>query len=117
MCDGMPDASQRLRLQLQLDFPYLLGRLCIADSLIGILIKDLSAANVDAMHIAGIDVLNSIVASSTQLEQITQIVRADSEFPRHKWRPTIFHLFWMRPSFPARPFVVVRFGNPQYLNK
>lgn len=80
----------------------------------GILIKELSAANLDAMHIVGIDASNSIVTSSTQLEQITQIVRADSEFPGHQWHPTISRLFWIRPRFPLRPFVVVRFGNPQY---
>ena len=78
----------------------------------GILIKELSVANVDAMQSAKIDPQNSIVASSTQLEQITHIVRADSEFPGHEWQPTISHVFWIRPRLQLRPFVVVRFENP-----
>ena len=83
----------------------------------GILIKELSAANVDAMQAAGIDAPNSSVATATQLEQITQIVRADSEFPGHQWQPIISHLFWIRPRFPLRPLVVVRFENRPNLNK
>jgi len=83
----------------------------------GILIKELSSANVDAMQTAGIDAKNSVVASSTQLEQITQIVRADSEFPGHQWQPTISRLFWIRARLPLRPFVVVRFKNSLNLNK
>jgi hypothetical protein len=39
-------------------------------------------------------------------------VRADSEFPGHKWQPTILDVFWIRPHFPMRIFVVVRFENP-----
>lgn len=78
----------------------------------GILIKELSAANIEAMQTAGIDDPNSAVTSSTQLEQITEIVRSDAEFPGHEWQPTILQLFWIRPRFPLRPHVVVRFENP-----
>ena len=78
----------------------------------GILILELSVANMDAMRIAGIDASTSAEASSTQLELITQIVRADPEFPGHQWQPIISHLFWIRPRFPLRPYVVVRFENP-----
>jgi 4-amino-4-deoxy-L-arabinose transferase-like glycosyltransferase len=78
----------------------------------GILIKELSAANVDALKSAGIDAQYSGTVSSVELEQITRIVRADSEFPGHKWQPTILDVFWIRPHFPMRIFVVVRFENP-----
>ncbi len=77
----------------------------------GILIKELSAANVDALKSAGIDAQYSGTVSSVELEQITRIVRADSEFPGHKWQPTISDVFWIRPRFPMRIFVVVRFEN------
>ncbi len=82
----------------------------------GVLIKELSATNVDTMQTAGIEASNSAEASSTQLDRVTQIVRADSEFPGHLWQPTISHLFWIRPRFPMRPFVVVHFENPPSLN-
>jgi hypothetical protein len=78
----------------------------------GIVIEELSAANVEALQTAGIEASNSNIASSSQLEQITQIVRADAEFPGHQWQPTISHLFWIRPRFQLRPYVVVRFENP-----
>ena len=78
----------------------------------GILIKELSAANVDALKSAGIDAQYSGTVSSVELEQITRIVRADSEFPGHKWQPTILDVFWIRPHFAMRIFVVVRFENP-----
>ncbi len=84
----------------------------LADHPDGILIKELSAANVDAMQIAGIDAPNSATASPAQLEQITRIAREDSGFPGHGWQPTISHLFWIRPRFQLRPYVVVRFENP-----
>jgi 4-amino-4-deoxy-L-arabinose transferase-like glycosyltransferase len=86
----------------------------------GIVIEELSAPNVDAMAIAGIDVPGSDTASNTasssQLEQITQIVRADSKFPGHEWQPTISHLFWIRPRFSPRPFVVVHFEDPPHVS-
>lgn len=82
----------------------------------GIVIEELSAPNIDALAISGIDGSNRNTANDTtsasQLEQITQIVRADSEFPGRQWQPTVSHLFWIRPRFPLRPFVVIHFDDP-----
>ena len=78
----------------------------------GILIKELSTANVEAVKSAGIDVKNGSDLTPIQLEQISRILQDDKEFPGHEWRPTISDLFWIRPRFPMRLFVIVRFDNP-----
>lgn len=84
----------------------------LADHRDSLLITELSASNVDALRIAEIDASNSASASLSQLEKVTQIVRADPEFPGHHCQPTVTQLYWIRPRFPLRPHVVVRFENP-----
>ena len=78
----------------------------------GVLIKELSASNSDALRIAGIGSSNSDSAFLSQLEKVTQIVRADLEFPGHDWQPTVKQLYWIRQRFQLQPHVVVRFENP-----
>ena len=84
----------------------------LSDHRHSVLITELSASNVDALKVAEIDTSNSASASLSQLEKVTQIVRADPEFPGHDWQPTVTQLYWIRPRFPLRPHVVVRFENP-----
>ena len=78
-----------------------------------LLIKELSAANVDAMKI---DASNIALPPSIPFEKLTQVLRADAEFPGHGWHPTVTQLYWIRPRFPLRPHVVVRFENPPGLS-
>jgi hypothetical protein len=61
---------------------------------------------------AGIDASNSELLSSVQAEQITQILRSDSEFPGHEWQPTVTDLHWIRTGLPLVPMVVLRFDKP-----
>ena len=61
---------------------------------------------------AGIDASNSEPISSVQAEQITQILRNDSEFPGHEWKPTVTHLHWIRTGLPLVPMVVLQFEKP-----
>lgn len=82
----------------------------------GILIKELSPANVDAMQRADIDASNDAAPSSSQLETITQILRTDLEFPGHSWQPIVTQLYWIRPHFRLRPFVIVRYESPPNRN-
>jgi len=82
----------------------------------GHLIKELSAANADAMKLVDIDASNGAAPSSSQLETITQILRTDPEFPGHDWQPIVTQLYWIRPRLPLRPYVVVRYENPPIQN-
>ncbi|MDA1232887.1 MAG: glycosyltransferase family 39 protein [Planctomycetota bacterium] len=77
-----------------------------------VLIKELSAANLAAMKIAEIDASNIALSPSMQFKKISQVLRADAKFPGHEWQPTVTQLYWIRPRFPVRPHVVVRFENP-----
>jgi hypothetical protein len=78
----------------------------------GVLVVRLSYAMTARLKDAGIDASNSKSLSSAQAEQITQILRSDSEFPGHKWQPTVTDLHWIRTGLPLVPFVVTRFDNP-----
>jgi len=87
----------------------------LADHPDGFVIKRLSVANVDAMKLSEIDVSNGDSPSTSQLETITHIVRTDSAFPGHDWQPAVTQLYWIRPRFPLRAYVVVRYKKPPRL--
>ena len=78
----------------------------------GVLVVRLSYAMTARLKDAGIDASNSKSLSSAQAEQITQILRSDSEFPGHKWQPTVIHMHWIRTGLPLAPMVVLRFKKP-----
>lgn len=78
----------------------------------GLVVFRLSYATTAILKEAGIDGSNSEPVSSAQAEQITRILRSDSEFPGHEWQPTVTHLHWIRTGLPLVPMVVLRFENP-----
>ena len=78
----------------------------------GLLITRLSKANITQLKHAGIDASNSVPLSSTQMEQISEIVRADEEFPGHDWQPVVKQLYWIRRGLPLDPYAVVHFNDP-----
>lgn len=78
----------------------------------GLVVFRLSYATTAILEKAGINGSNSEPLSSVQAEQITQILRSDSEFPGHDWQPKVTHLHWIRTGLPLVPMVVLRFENP-----
>ena len=78
----------------------------------GLLIVRLSQANVAQLKDAGIDASNSVPPSATQMQQISEIVRADEEFPCYDWQPAVTQLYWIRRGLPLDPYAVVHFDDP-----
>jgi len=78
----------------------------------GLVVFRLSYGTTAILKKAGINGSNSEPLSSVQAEQITQILRSDSEFPGHDWQPKVTHLHWIRTGLPLVPMVVLRFENP-----
>jgi len=78
----------------------------------GFVIKELSAANVESMKFTEIEVSNRDSPSTSQLKTITHIVRTDSAFPGNDWQPVVTQLYWIRPRFPLRAYVVIKYENP-----
>ena len=77
----------------------------------------LSVVTIAAMKSHNIDASNSIPPSSAQLEQITQILRADPEFPGYDWQPTVVELYWIRRGLPLDPFAVIQFDEPPGISR
>ena len=78
----------------------------------GVLIFRLTGTSLAAVQDLGIDEANSIPLTAAQMEQITQILRADETFPGRDWQPKVTHVYWIRRGLPVAPYVFVQFFNP-----
>jgi 4-amino-4-deoxy-L-arabinose transferase-like glycosyltransferase len=75
----------------------------------GTLVTRLSYGLTAILKDAGIVASTSNPLSAVQAEQMTQILRNDSEFPGHEWQPIVTDLHWIRTGLPLVPVVVLRY--------
>jgi 4-amino-4-deoxy-L-arabinose transferase-like glycosyltransferase len=78
----------------------------------GMVIMRLPRATIAALTNAAITASNSAPLNSVQGEMITQILRADEEFPGHDWLPTVTQLHWIRRGLPVDPIAVLHYDDP-----